>query len=226
MDGTAKKTLSPDAPGDEALRSTLAALSVRWRAPFFNPLRRSVPLEELAAKLDGHVYSFEKNIGGVFPCLLQSVHNNFTSGLNKLAFSRAEDGALALELVEGSHRHRFALTENGYTSAVLTQRGDAFEVRFSVQTEIDENGTLSLNIAAHFIETPFARLIRVTLTGEDTVRVVFDECPSMQEASQMLMEFTGITRKEIVRNMLPLLKRERLQHTLRTFTTVTAAGKL
>jgi hypothetical protein len=109
---------------------------------------------------------------------------------------------------------------------LLTQRGDSFEVRFSLQTEIDDNGMLSLNIAAHFVETPFARLVRVSLTGEDSIRIVFDECPSLRDVSEMLMEFTGITRKEIVRNMLPLLKRERLQHTLRTFTTVSVTGRL
>jgi hypothetical protein len=48
----------------------------------------------------------------------------------------------------------------------------------------------------------------------------------MREASEMLMELTGITRMDIVRNVLPLLKQERMQHTLRTFTTVTVQGKL
>ena len=66
----------------------------------------------------------------------------------------------------------------------------------------------------------------MTLSGEDTLKVVFDEAPSIRDASEMLMELTGITRVEIVRNMLPLLKQERMQHTLRTFTTVTVQGKL
>ena len=109
---------------------------------------------------------------------------------------------------------------------MFSQRGDVFEVRFAVQTEISEAGELSLIVAAHFIETPFIRLMRFTLTGEDTLKVVFDETPSIKDASEMLMELTGITRVDIVRNMLPLLKQERMQHTLRTFTTVTVQGKL
>ena len=68
--------------------------------------------------------------------------------------------------------------------------------------------------------------MRFTLAGDDTLKVVFDETPSIRDASEMLMELTGITRVEIVRNMLPLLKQERMQHTLRTFTTVTVQGKL
>ena len=101
-----------------------------------------------------------------------------------------------------------------------------FEARFAVQTEISETGELSLNIAAHFIETPFTRLIRITLAADETIKIVFDEDPSIRAASEMLMELTGITRMEVVRNMMPLLKQERLQHTLRTFTTVTVQGKL
>ncbi len=218
--------LPPDPRAEEALAVTRAALNVRYRAPFFDPAKRRVPLEEFTSRLEGRVYTFERNIGGLFPFILQSVHNNFTAGLNKLAFSRGEDGALALEMEEGAYRHRFTLAEGDYTRAALCQRGDVFEARFALQTELSETGELSLNIAAHFIETPFTRLIRITLAGEDTIRVVFDESPSIRDASEMLMELTGFTRVQIVRNMLPLLKRERMQHTLRTFTTVTATGKL
>ncbi len=226
LDREESELLPRDPSGEEALAVARDVLSVRRRKPFFDPSKGDVPLETFVSKLEGRVYSFEKNIGGIFPFLLQSVHNNFTSGLSRLAFSRGEGGALAVELVEGENRHRFMLAENSYTPATLTQRGDVFEARFAVQAGTDDAGMLSLNIAAHFIETPFSRLMRITLTGEDTIRVVFDESPSVREASEMLMEFTGVTRKEIVRNMLPLLKRERLQHTLRTFTTVSMTGKL
>jgi hypothetical protein len=226
LDSAGMKPLPPDPRAAEALAVTQAALSARYRAPFFYPAKKSVPLEEFTARLEGRVYSFERNIGGLMPFILQSVHNNFTTGLNKLAFSHGEGGALALEMEEGAYRHRFTLVENTYTAAQVSQRGDTFETRVAVQTEISESGELSLNIIAHFIETPFTRLMRITLTGEDTVKVVFDENPSIRDASEMLMEITGITRVQIVRNMLPLLKRERMQNTLRTFTTVTATGKL
>lgn len=226
FDGAGDKPLSKNSRAADALETTIHALSARYRPPFYNSERKSVPLSEAAAKLHGRVYSFDKNIGGLFPFILQSVHNNFTTGLTQMAFSHTGDGALAIEMVEGTHKHRFTLTENGYTAATLSQRGDVFEARFAVQTEVSESGELSLNIISHFIETPFTRLMRITLTGEDTIKVLFDESPSLKDASEMLMELTGITRVEIVRNVLPLLKRDRMQHTLRTFTTVTVTGKL
>ena len=226
LDSAGKEPLQPDPMGADALHTTLSALSARYRAPFFDAAKRGVPLEEFIARLEGRVYSFEKNIGGLFPFILQSVHNNFTTGLTQIVFSRGEQGALTIEMVEGEWKHRFSLKEGGYTAATVSQRGDVFEARFTLQTELSDTGELSLNIVSHFIETPFTRLMRITLTGEDTIRIVFDESPSIRDASEMLMELTGMTRVEIVRNMLPLLKRERMQHTLRTFTTVTVQGKL
>ncbi|NLI53714.1 MAG: serine hydrolase [Clostridiales bacterium] len=226
LDSAGCDPLPPDPRGTEALETTISALSARFRAPFFNPERKSVPLEELTARLEGRVYTFDHNIGGLMPFILQSVHNNFTTGLNQIVFSRGESGALTIEMDEGHARHRFTLVENAYTAATVSQRGDVFEARFAAQTEVSEAGELTLHIAAHFIETPFTRLMHVTLLGNDALKIVFDESPSIRDASEMLMELTGITRVEIVRNMLPLLKRERLQHTLRTFTTVTVQGKL
>jgi len=226
FDGMSRDPIESDPRAADALATTIAALSARARPPFYSAERKSVPLEEVTVRLTGRVYSFPANIGGVFPFILQSVHNNFTTGLQQIVFSRAEDGSLAVEMVEGEYKHRFTLAESGFTQAVFSQRGDVFEVRFAVQTEISETGELSLIIAAHFIETPFIRLMRFTLTGDDTLKVVFDETPSIKDASEMLMELTGITRVDIVRNMLPLLKQERMQHTLRTFTTVTVQGKL
>ena len=226
LDSAEREPLPPDPMGAEALHTTLSALSARYRAPFFNAAKGNVPLEEFISRLEGRVYLVDKNIGGIFPFILQSVHNNFTTGLDQIFFSRGEDGTLSIEMVEGEYKHCFSLCESGYSEAVFTQRGDVFEARLAAQTELSDTGELSLNIVAHFIETPFTRLMRVSLTGEDTIKIVFDENPSIRDASEMLMELTGMTRVEIVRNMLPLLKRERMQHTLRTFTTVTVQGKL
>ncbi|NCB06481.1 MAG: class C beta-lactamase-related serine hydrolase, partial [Clostridia bacterium] len=80
FDGVGEKALPRDARAEDALENTCAALSTRSRTPFYSAERKSVPLEELIARLEGRVYSFPANIGGLFPFILQSVHNNFTTG--------------------------------------------------------------------------------------------------------------------------------------------------
>jgi len=217
--------LPPDKKGVKALRSTLDGLSVRYKRQYYKPVLRQIPIAALARRLDGRVYSFPKNIGGLFPMILQSVHNNFTTGVDQIVFMEAEDGKLRVEFVEGAFTHRITVDEDGYASAALSQRDDTFETRITVQTELLDAGAYALNIAIHFIETPFTRLVRLLFSG-NTLRLTFDESPSIKDASEMMLELTGITRVQIVRNLLPLLKREKMQHTLRTFTTVSVQGSV
>ena len=141
-------------------------------------------------------------------------------------FSAGEDGALHLELVEGEEKHRLSFREGVYTNASVSQRGDVFEVRAAAEAELTSADEWAFLAVVHFIETPFTRVIRFTLAADDSLKIVFDENPSIRDASEMMLELTGITRIEVVRNLMPLLKRDRLQHTLRTFTTVTVQGKL
>ena len=108
----------------------------------------------------------------------------------------------------------------------MSQRGDVFEVRAAAEAELTSADEWAFVAVVHFIETPFTRVIRFTLAADDSLKIVFDENPSIRDASEMMLELTGITRIEVVRNLLPLLKRDRMQHTLRTFTTVTVQGKL
>ncbi len=225
LDGIQNEPLPPDARGAEALQTTISALSVRYREPYFDAAGTRLLMDDFARRLDGRVYSFSPNIAGLFPMILQSVHNNFTTGLSQAVFS-VDDGALCVELVEGESSHRVTFAQDGYTSARLTQRRDTFEVRCAAQAELTEAGDWVLSAVVHFIETPFSRLVRFTLAQDDTLKIVFDESPSIRDASEMLLELTGITRVEVVRNMLPLLKRDRMQHTLRTFTTITVQGTL
>lgn len=226
LDGAKSEPLPPDERGLDALNTTASALTVRYREPYFRAVEQPLSLAEFAGRLNGRVYSFAPNIGGLFPVILQSVHNNFTSGLEQAVFSLGADGGLAVELVEGESVHRISFAENVYTAARVCQRGDVFEVRAAAEAERSGTGDWVLSAAVHFIETPFTRLLRFTLAADDTLKILFDECPSIRDASEMMLELTGITRVEVVRNMLPLLKREKLQHTLRTFTTVTAQGTL
>ena len=226
LDNAQSKPLIPDPRGAEALQTTIASLSVRYREPYFNAAVNRMPLSELAQKLDGRVYGFSPNIGGIFPMILQAVHNNFTTGLTQAVFSAGENGALNMELVEGEAVHRLSFVEGSYTRASVSQRGDVFEVRAAAEAQLTDADEWVLDAVVHFIETPFTRLIRFTIAADDSLRIVFDENPSIRDASEMMLELTGITRIEVVRNLLPLLKRDRMQHTLRTFTTITVQGKL
>ena len=73
---------------------------MRYRPAYYNPSLLPLPMAEAARRLDGRVYAFPSNIGGVMPMILQSVHNNFTKGLTRAAFDLLDDGGLLVELAE------------------------------------------------------------------------------------------------------------------------------
>ncbi len=215
-------------PEDEAavntLNAALSRLSVQRRAPFFDLGIAEAPLAALAAHLDGRVYTFDKNIAGLFPTNLQAVHNNFSPGLVHLVFRR-RGGALSVTFDEGPVQNELLFAEGAYSRAAVSMRGEQHEVAASLQCENLGAGEWRLHLTAHFLGTPFTRRIRLSIKG-DALTALFDESPTVQDASMMLLELAGVTRIEIVRALLPMLQRESLQSRLRTYTTVTAQGRL
>ena len=207
-----------------ALNETLSRLSVQRRAPFFDTGIAETPLAALAAHLDGRVYTFDKNIAGLFPTNLQSVHNNFSPGLCHLVFRRRGD-ALSVTFDEGIAQNELLFAQGAYSRASVSMRGEQHEVAASLQCENLGAGEWRLHLTAHFLGTPFTRRIRLSIKG-DALTALFDESPTVQDASMMLLELAGVTRIEIVRALLPMLQRESLQSRLRTYTTVTAQGRL
>ena len=219
------RALPPDPAGVNALAETLSALTVRYRPAYYDPARVQMPLEELGTMLDGRIYTFEKNAAALLPSVLMNVENNYSPGLKRVAFRKGPEGVLGLEMDEGPCRHKLTLAEGTYTAGAVTQKGDTYAIRCGVVPERNENGESMLHVHVHFIETPFTRILHFLFRG-DGVTLICDEMPSVKDASAMLMELAGLNRAQVVRTLMPLLKRERMQSTLRTFTTATAQGKL
>ncbi len=217
--------LPADPAAAQALTVTGAALSARLRPPFYDPARKPVPFDEMCRRLDGLVYTFDPNAASLMPVILASVANNYGPGIAHVAFRRESDGGLRVEFSEGAHVHRLYLSETGYEQSLITQREDTYIVRTNYQSERISAEEWALHLNAHFIETPCTRVLHFLLRG-DAVTLLCDEFPSVKDASEMLLVLSGLTRQQVVRALLPLLKRDQLQNRLKTFTTVTVQGAL
>jgi hypothetical protein len=102
--------------------------------------------------------------------------------------------------------------------------GNAPAVSVSARCGITAAGEALLRLYVYFLETPCTRILTFRFKdGELSLNC--DEDPSLQNAATMLMELAGVTKTELFRRLMPLLKRERLQTHLRTFTTDTRAYK-
>ncbi len=219
-----ERPLPPDPAAQNALRVTAEGLSVRYRSAFYKPDWSGPAFSEIAERLDGLVYRFEANATSLFPVILMSVHNNYSTGVERIAFRRGESG-LTIEFVEGDARHRLNVQGNGYAESELTMHGDSYLVRTDIQTNALSTGEWMLRLNVHFVETPYTRIVQFCLKG-DGVTVLLDEYPSLQDAAGMLMELAGLTRAQAVRQLMPLLRQERMQSRLRSFTTASIQGQL
>lgn len=225
MSGASDTPLPQNKAALSALTGTIRSLSARCKAPYYDAKRMSVPPDPFFDWLDGRVYSFGENVAGLFPVVLQNVHNNYSTGVRQVVFHTKSGAVPMVEFVEGAYTHLVPLPRAGFATAAFTQREDTYEARVSMQTEQLASGERAIHLNVHFIETPFTRVMHMTFV-EDSLTIVFDESPSVQDASTMLLELTGVTRTQMLRSLMPLLKREQLQHTLRTFTTTTIKGRL
>lgn len=216
--------LALDLRAGEALKETCAALTMRFRPAFFDPSRTQMPFSTLLAKLDKHVYTFDPNVAGLLPVVLASVENNFSEGLRSVAFRRNGE-TLCVELSEGETLNILRVPEQGYGESTVRLRDDEYTVRCCAETEQLPTGEWMLRLNVHFVETPCARILHFMFRG-DAVTLMLDEYPTQQAASEMLLNLMGVTRQQAVRALLPLLKREQLQHRLKTFMTTTLQGKL
>ncbi len=207
------------------LRAFLARLSCKGRVPFYEAGVVSAPFSALVELIDGRVYTFERNIGGLFPANLQTICNNFTEGLEHIVFRKTEDGALSVTFDEKRNRNTLALRPDAYTTGAVTLREDTQRVAVRLQCSSENTGEWTLRLSVHFLETPFTKLIRLCIR-DDSITAIFDESPSVQDASAMLLNLTGISRMQLVRAVMPIVRRDSLQQRLRGYTTVTAQGRL
>ena len=183
----------------------------------------SMPFHWLRSQLDGASFTMEHNVTGLFPIVLQSVHNNYTTGLTHISFTAEEDGSLAVSFSEGEAQNTVHVQGDAFTRTLATMREETHAVGVSARCGLTTSGETLLRLYVYFLETPCTRVLTFRIKDEE-VSVHFDESPSIQDATAMLLEVSGITKAELFRGLMPILKRERLQSRMRTYTTSTVKG--
>lgn len=205
------------------LRSTLSMLSLlpRQSAP-----EKAIPMpfEELCSLLDGISYTFGPNSAGLLPVVQQSVYNNYSPGIDGISFA-SEGEALYFTIREGEISNTFKIYASGFWRGQAQSGLEAHEISVSAKYGLLENGDLLLVLYIYFLETPCTRILTLDLR-EDSVTLLTDENPSIRDAAAMLMELSGITQTELLRGIMPLLKRDSMQNRIRSYTTSTLEGKV
>lgn len=209
----------------DALRVTISGLTCRYRKPFYRTDLPAADFSMLTDFLAGKVYTFSPNLAGLLPTVVASVHNNYSTGLTRFSAKSDGNGGLFIDFDESRVRNTLHVTDAQFTPSTVTSLDDTHQVRTSAQFGYVSPDEFVLVLCVCFIETPCTRILTFSFR-EDRVTLLCDESPSVKDASAMLLELAGVTRMEVFRMMMPLLKQDNLQNRLRTYTTTQAEGRL
>jgi len=152
------------------------------------------------------------------------VHNCFSKGMGLITFRRSGE-ILQLEIAEGDNINTVTLAKEGYLYGDAGFDGEQHKTAAAWQYQQLPTGEYLIKICVHFVETPFTRILSLVLQ-DDKLTLTCDESPAVKDASLMLLDLAGVTRLDVFRSILPLLKKEKMQQRLRTFTTSILTGRL
>ena len=116
--------------------------------------------------LDGACYEIEQTSVGLFPLVMQVMHNNMTEGISKLAFRRKGTGGLSQTLLlcfqEGEESIELEMGWKQYIENKLTIHGETYltAVKGEISSDADDNLVLKVEIV--YLEEAMRRKLYVT----------------------------------------------------------------
>ena len=156
-------------------------------------------------KLDGKEYRLNDTSGSLFPQPLQSVHGCFSLGADIIRFSKQDENTLAVTFYEHFERNTLYVKRDG---GLADSRYGIKEERHLVSTRgvwMYDEDEMCLTLFASFIETPDTRIIEMRMMGEN-IEVIFDERPSAEDATKMLLELAGLMDEKTIKRLAPAMK--------------------
>ena len=140
------------------------------------PISSEQSYKEFINKIDRTSWKMEQTGIGLFPLIMQVVHNNYTNGISALSF-RKDNGILHIDLTEGQQIHSLPVGFNKGRHTELNMNGEEYLAgvtgRFS--SNEDDIPVLSLRIA--FVEEATERQLRIYFTDDDTIELHWNESP-------------------------------------------------
>lgn len=119
-------------------------------------------------RLAGHTYEMEEKHVGLFPFVMQVLHNNLTDGISEMAFS-LEKERFYLHLTEGETRHKIRVGFLAAACSSVTEHGESYLVAVRGQWKRDEEDRIVLIITMSFLEEAMHRILHITLVGDGII---------------------------------------------------------
>ena len=116
----------------------------------------------LTDMLDGTCYEMEQASVGLFPLVMQVMHNNMTDGISKIAFRKKETEELILCFQEGEELIELEMGWNQYIENELTIHGETYLTAVKGEFASDADDNLVLKVEIVYLEEAMRRKLYVT----------------------------------------------------------------
>ncbi len=174
-------------------------------------------VRDLLHTVNGVTYHMNRSGVGLFPLIMQVVHNNYTNGISDLTFSW-EHGLLTLVFQEGAQKHCIPVGFERGRQANLNMNGEDYLVstkgRFSMNE--DEVPVLSLQIA--FPEEATERQLKIVFTNPDQIALHWNESPGDVIIASTIEQITigSGNANPIMENLFSHMNPDIMQRTLQS----------
>ncbi len=118
-------------------------------------------------RLDGRIYELDTPGIGIFPLMMQIVHNNFTDGIKKVGFRYTDDGAFFIDVYEGEAIFRLRCGFGGkrYVSDI-NMHSENYKISIKSFFTRDEYNHLVIRNEIYFLEEACQRIFNIYFKDE------------------------------------------------------------
>lgn len=128
----------------------------------YNVRNENLLINTWLKKLDGRCYKLEESGVGIFPLMMQVVHNNFTDGMHKIGFRLCDNNSFYIDIYEGIEVYSLRCGFGGkrYISKI-NMHGEVYEVSLVSFCRTDEYNRLVIRNEINFVEEACVRTFNI-----------------------------------------------------------------
>ncbi len=143
----------------------------------------------LLGRLDDKIYKMTERGVGLFPLIMQIVHNNYTFGISKMRFRNGEK-RLFIDFLEGEETHTIAVGFLRPEYSHILMNGEDYLTSVLGRFGTNEDGILILTLQIAFIEEATERKLKIYFYSEDHIELHWDEIPGNTMITDTLEQLT------------------------------------
>lgn len=202
----------------------------RFDAPLTNTRNEDQLINTFLRRMSGNKYDIETQGVGLFPIMMQVVHNNFTDGIRSIGLRYTADRHLYIDVYEGEviFKLKCGFGDKRYISD-LNMHGENYKVSLRSTVTRDEYNRLVLRNDIYFLEEACLRNFNIYFEDDGRIEIRLSETPGtdmlLNAMRNVRAESTGI-ESTIINKLLRGGMKEALEHAVKNTVQPVLYGRL